>query len=121
MTKDWTGYQRFRPIFARVVDPDKLAWLDHRIASNDVQLWAGDHGAIVTELRRDDDHILYVNTLILGGTDRTELLERLRPEAEHWAASMGCAYSLVEGRTGWRRILPRYGYALAGNALRKEL
>ncbi len=114
MSLDLAAYLRFRPVFARVVEPKDLIALDAKVISGTVQLWTGEAGAIVTEV--DGDRI---NTLIVGG-DQTEIVEKLRPQAEEWARAQGLKGVIADGRKGWRKRLARFGYRFSNGSLRKD-
>jgi hypothetical protein len=119
VTPNWTGYLRFRPIFAKVVEPDDLRELDGKVITGRVQTWVSQNGAIVTELCRGDE--LYINVLIVGG-DGGEIVNILRPQAERWAKTQGCTHVISTGRAkGWARVLAPHGYRPSGDGLRKEL
>lgn len=88
------------------------------IVAGRVQLWAGETGALVTELASDGDgpclHIW------LGGGDLQGILA-LRPGLEAYARGLGCHSVTIDGRPGWSRVLRGYGYACAGGELRRTL
>lgn len=125
MTPDWTGYLRFRPFFARVIEPRDLLKLDGWVREGRAQVWVGRQAAIVTEIAQDDRGDFYIDTLAVGG-DRTEIVETLRPIAEGCAQSLGCTYAFADGRKGWQRVLGKHGYVARGflpraGGIRKDL
>jgi hypothetical protein len=87
------------------------------LAAGRAQLWAGERGAMVTQLVTGPEPFLHV---WLGGGQLTELL-RLRPGIEAWARAQGARAVRIHGRRGWRRALKAVGFAPLGDELRKVL
>ena len=103
---------------ALAVGGDTEAELLAALAADQAQLWAGEAGALVTELVWEADgpclHIW------LGGGDLAGLLA-LRPGLEAYARGRGCRSVTIDGRRGWSRVLRRCGYAPVGNELKRIL
>ena len=85
------------------------------ILSERAHLWCGEDCAGVTEVSGDGRlHIL------LAGGSMAGLLA-MRPDVEAFARALGCRCVYLSGRTGWRRIFPRFGYAFDGEDMVKDL
>ena len=119
---DWAGYRRFRPRFAKAMDPAfyPIEYLDGLILSGRAQLWVGAHAAIVAEIRDYPGGARVVHGLVAAGRIG-EIKAQLIPLAEAWGKAMGCTAAIVESRSGWLRALERQGYEPHQIALRKEL
>lgn len=89
------------------------------ILAGGLQLWPGEHSAIVTEI----EHYPQMKTchLFLAGGDLDEL-KLMLPSIEQWAAQNGCSKVTLAGRKGWQRsFLKDVGYEPGCWAMAKEL
>lgn len=89
------------------------------VDAGEAQLWSGEGSAMVTLV--EDDPCERRLLIWLAGGDLGELVGRLRPAAEAWAAENGCRRVLIIGRAGWERALAREGYAPLARLIAKEL
>lgn len=91
-----------------------------RVKEGRAQLWVADdeRGAIVTELLTYPN-FKTLNYWLVGGELGSVL--RLQPRIEDFARGHECRYVAALGRSGWARILPAYGWRVAGMAYRKAL
>ena len=119
---DWSGYLRFRPDFAEVLDPRlyTIEWLDEQVLSHAVKLWIGREAAIVAQVKHYPTGARDIEGLIAAG-DLEEIAGELIPAAEDFARSMGCVGAIIQSREGWARVLKGQGYQPYQIALRKEL
>jgi len=114
------GWARYRAWLLPALQPDcaSEAELLDDILSGRAQLWAGEAAAIVTQRVCEDGlHRLHV---WLAGGELAEILA-MRPGIEAWARGQGCRHITIDGRTGWRRVLRRLGYAIVGDQLQRTL
>lgn len=89
------------------------------LVSGEMQLWATDTAAVVTEIQTYPR--LKVCHFFLAGGDMARLAHFQRVIAE-WAKSQGCARITLAGRRGWERtFLKGEGYAPTLTTLSKEL
>jgi hypothetical protein len=94
-----------------------LEHVRERVASGDMQLFAGERCAVVTEIATWPTG-LKVCTVVFGGGDLAEL-KPLSEFVQAWAKSEGCTQIEIIGRPGWARALGT-GRAVA-TIFRKEL
>lgn len=90
-----------------------LPLVKKRILQDRALLWLGDNCAGVTETT--DDNQLHIWTA--GGSMRG--LIGLLDDVECFAKLSGCDGVMLGGRTGWRRVMAKYGYALNGDNMVK--
>lgn len=84
---------------------------------NRAQLWRGDRGAMITRLERlPEPHV----SLWKAGGDLADVLS-LGAGIAAWARAQGAVAARVVGRTGWARVLAKYGFEPDGEHLRKAL
>lgn len=91
-----------------------------RVAEGRAHLWVADdeRGAIVTEI------LVYpqfrtLNYWLVGGALDSVL--GLQKRIEDFGRSHDCKYVVALGRGGWAKILPAFGWRIAGTAYRKAL
>jgi hypothetical protein len=82
--------------------------VEKMIAKRELQFWPGQKGACVTEI------IYYprkrfVNVFLCGG-DWKECLKIGEDYIEPWARENGCSAVIQQGRKGWLRRLPKFGW-----------
>lgn len=87
------------------------------IDRGDAQLWCGDKSVLVTEMLKYPRR--KVCRIWLASGEKDELVYRMLPDVETWAASRGCAAVEVVGRKGWLRLLD--GYTQPATVLSKEI
>jgi hypothetical protein len=115
------GYDRFRPLLTEAIDGrfHTIGHLDWMVRTGRAQYWQGRDAAMATEVR-DYPGCRAIHGLAAAG-DLDEIRTVLIPAAEAWGRSLGCAYAIVESRSGWQRALRNHGYELHQVALRKPL
>lgn len=89
------------------------------ILSGEMQLWATDKAALVTEIhlcpRKTRFHVF------LAGGDLTEI-RRLAPILTEWAKGQGCQQITLTGRKGWERsFLQQDGFSTLQYTLFKDI
>ena len=89
------------------------------VRAGEAQLWTSEHAAMITVI--EDDPLERRLLIWLAGGDLDELVDVLRPRAEHWARGQGCRRVVVIGRAGWERALAPEGYAPLARIIAKEL
>lgn len=89
------------------------------LVNGDMQLWATDKAAVVTELQVFPQ-FMACNFFLAGG-DMNELAHFQRVIGE-WAKSQGCERLTITGRRGWERtFLKDEGYVTKWTTFSKEL
>ena len=92
------------------------ALVRERILAGAAQIWPGVRSVLVTQLTEDGR----VTAFGAGGS-MSELLDML-PFVEGFARAQGCRVIEIKGRTGWRRVLSRFGFRFDGSdAMVKDL
>ena len=119
---DWAAYLKWRPAFIRAIDARLYApeWLDGRILAGNAQFWRSEHAAAVTEIRNYPTGAYDVHGLVAAG-DVGAIRDRIIPQVEAWARTIGALGILVESRPGWARALRPAGFASHQLAVRKDL
>jgi len=107
----WAQARRYLP--ENEVIP--LAEVEALLLSEKAQLWCGEGCAGVTEIAGDGR----LHIMLAGG--RMAGLLPMRESVEAFARAMGCAAIFLSGRTGWRRVFRKYGYAIDGEDMVKQL
>lgn len=89
-----------------------------QLSTGHAQLWAGERGAIVTQLVADPEKHAHV---WLAGGDLAELIS-LMPGMLAWGRAQGCKFVAADGRPGWARVLRPFGFKPGeGGILRREI
>lgn len=89
------------------------------VERGEAHLWAGEHSAAVTQWWFfPKDKVL---NLWLAGGDLAELVERMFPAAEVWAAERGATRIMLAGRPGWQRVFAPKGFKVLSTLLIKEI
>lgn len=119
---DWAGYQRFRPQFEQVIDPEfyPITWLDFEVAQGRAWPIIGENAALIVEVRSYPGGVSVAHGLIAAG-DLEEIVNELIPAAEAWGRSKGCKYGLIESREGWAKVLKSHGWETHQVAIIKSL
>jgi hypothetical protein len=94
----------------------ELADVRELCLAGQMQLWPGEHCAVVTEIHRYPRRTGC--NVIFGGGDLEELAT-LQPRIEAWAKAKGCDHITVVGRKGWVRALGQG--EIVASISRKEL
>lgn len=85
--------------------------VEQSVARGTMQLWAGERGALVTEItkypRRKVLHIF------IAGGEMDQVLDFL-PSLHRWADMQGCDALTLSGRVGWKRVLADRGWRQEG-------
>lgn len=76
---------------------------------------AGPHSVIIGMMDKDGTVWLY------GAAGKLEDLLKALPIFELWYYYRGGERVVIPGRSGWKRILPRYGYRVQSEQLEKDL
>lgn len=87
-------------------DTHSLIDVYNSLQSGSAQLWCGDHSVIVTELV--DYPRKRACRIWLAAGNRAELINKMLPDIETWAAAERCKSIEIVGRRGWARILTEY-------------
>jgi hypothetical protein len=82
---------------------------------NRAQLWRGERSAMVTRLIAPGQLHVW-----LGGGNLRELLAMIAGVAA-WGRMQGAQWATLKGRSGWARILTRFGFEDRGGELWKAL
>jgi hypothetical protein len=112
--------ERCRPWLEEALDGGFFSWADvvSAVQHNRAMLWPGRNSAILTE------DTMYptgrVMQVWLAGGDITEILQ-MAPGIESAARLRGCTAVLVEGRSGWGKVLKAHGYEPWSVTLHKAL
>lgn len=92
--------------------------LDQILAGN-LQLWPGESSVVVTEINTYPQRRT-MNYFLAGGNLKE--LQRMVPDLEKWAISVGCSGVTLTGRKGWlRSFLKDSGYSEVWVVMAKEL
>lgn len=84
-----------------------------------MQLWATDRAAVITEIH-EYPQVKACHVFLAGG-DLDEIA-RIQEPLEGWAKSIGCTRMTLAGRKGWQRTFLRdEGYEPAWTVMTKEL
>ena len=86
----------------------------HEIREGRARVFSSDRASMVVET---DGHTAHI--WLAGGRLRDVL--DLHLEVERWARANGYRELTIEGRKGWERFAPRYGFEVCGTMLRKAL
>ncbi len=71
------------------------------------QLWVGDKALVVTEVSTyPKARVMWV---LLAAGD-LEGVMALQEQGAAWGRSVGCMRMVMDGRKGWAKVLPRYGW-----------
>lgn len=109
-----------KPAIQNFGDTHRKRHVWQAIESGDVQLWANETGALVTEIKVYPTGVKLVNAWLAGG-DIAGVVA-LVPEAERFARSKGCKrVGIGLCRAGWSRALSPYGYRQTGVQLTKDI
>jgi hypothetical protein len=119
---EWTSYLEWRPAFATAMDArlHTPEWLDARILAGRARFWRSEHAAAVTEIRTYPTGAYDVHGLVAAG-DVSEIRDRIAPQVEAWARSIGALGIVLESRPGWARALRGRGFVPHQLAVRKDL
>lgn len=114
------AYARWREEFAKALDPEfySIGWLDGRVANGSAQFFSTDRAAILTELRTYPTGWIELHGLVAAG-DRSEIKNRLIPEAENFGQMSGAKSAVIQSRPGWAREMKAHGYSTFQVAIRK--
>lgn len=96
-----------------------LADVEHLVSEGLAQVWQGERSAAVTEIiqqPRQKDFSLW-----LCGGDMEEICETMLPKAAEWAKKEGCTRMLTSGRTGWDRVMKKYGFEPVARICARDL
>lgn len=89
------------------------------LVSGEMQLWANDKAAVITEIQTYPR--MKVCHFFLAGGDLNEL-DLFQRVIGQWAKSLGCTRLTLAGRRGWERSFLRgQGYSPKWSILSKEL
>lgn len=107
-----------KPAIENFGDTHRKRHVWQAIERGDVQLWANDTGALVTEITAYPTGLRMINAWLAGG-DLNGILA-LVPGIEAWAKAKGITKASVSaGRVGWSRKLA--GYRTSGVQMTKDL
>jgi hypothetical protein len=117
----WEEYQRFRPAFAKAMDPrlHRIEYLDSLVFSGRARFWASDQAAIVAQLEQYPSGVWVVEGVIAAG--ELAAVKKLIPCAEEWGRRHGATFAKIESREGWAKALHADGYVPFQLAVMKEL
>lgn len=117
----WAVYLKWRPAFASAMDTRLYTpeWLDGQILAGSAQFWRSERAAAVTEIRNYPTGAYDVHGLIAAG-EVGEVRDRIVPQVEAWARSIGALGIVVESRPGWTRALRSAGFEPHQLAVRKD-
>lgn len=90
------------PAFARSMTDDAETWLD-RCLADQAQLWRDGDLWCITEVRETKAGRVLHGVALAGDYN-----DRLIPEIEAWARSIGCVSAVLSGRRGFAKRLPDY-------------
>jgi hypothetical protein len=82
---------------------DILAAVD----AGDMQTWVNGDSVVISEIIRYPQYSTCDIVLVAGRTDEIMALHEL---VEEFAAENGCIKLRTQGREGWERVLPKYGW-----------
>jgi len=101
-------------------DTHNLDDLQEQLEDGDAQWWQapGTDSCIITEL------VVFPRRRVvrywLAAGELAPVLE-LQPAIDDWARRQGATHAVLEGRRGWERLLPRWGWRARAIAMYKEL
>lgn len=103
------SYEKWRVALWEASNPEfyTLEWQDQLLTSGQLQFWATEAGAIITQVNSFPSGATVCRTHA-GAGNIASLLDDLKPQIEAWAKSQGCTHCMIEGREGWRRAHPEY-------------
>ena len=117
-----TDYLRWRPEFAKVLDPDlyTLDWLDGRVQDGSALFACCGDAAIIVEFRTYPTGARDLHGLIAAGRLES-ITDVLIPQAEVFAKAQGAIATVIESRAGWMKALVKHGYEPHQTCIRKVL
>ncbi|HEY2011382.1 MAG TPA: hypothetical protein VGH23_20505 [Rhizomicrobium sp.] len=83
------------------------------------QFWPAQNSAVVTSINQH--RRVKALTVVHGGGDLAELLDRVEPWLCRYAKMIGCSHITGMGRRGWDRECKKRGYEFAHVTMMKEL
>lgn len=98
---------------------ETIADVERNIESGIYIFWPAPKSAVIT--RVDEYPTGKVLMAVHGGGDLGELMERVIPQLEDFAACNSFDYFGGEGREGWTRVLKSAGYEIAFVTMLKPL
>jgi hypothetical protein len=110
--------ERLRKALARSHENYTIEDLEQELATGRAMLWAGERCALVSTLEQTPTHRFL--HLWLGAGNLSELIS-LEPGVNAHARALGCAYTSIDGRLGWSRVLRKRGFEVIDGELRKML
>lgn len=85
--------------------------VEQSVASGHMQLWAGERGALVTQIiTYPRKKVLHV---FIAGGEMDQVLDFL-PSLHLWADMQDCDTLTLSGRVGWKRVLADHGWRQEG-------
>ncbi len=120
VTQEWVRCRPFiEAALARSPGFETIADVERLIAEGRYQFWPGDAAAAITEVG------VYAQrkalTVVHGGGDLDELIDRMEPAMCAYARANGCDLIMGTGRKGWQRVCERRGYRFGWLVMVKDL
>lgn len=106
-----TPYERWRPEFAKAIDPiyGGISYLDYLVLGTRLaKFWPGENAAIVTRFSYFLDCSIIEGLVAAGDLD--EIINSLIPAAEEYGRAQGARFAVIESRAGWQKALAASGY-----------
>lgn len=98
---------------------ETIADVERKVGAGQYQLWLSDNSAAVTAIQVYP--LKKAVTVIHGGGDLGELVDKIEPALCDYALMMGCSAVMGTGRKGWERTLLGRGYEFAWLTMHKDL
>ena len=115
---------KLRAVYAKVPFWMPLQTLVEQLLEGKMQLWLLiEHDVIVAMFCTricDNFGVKMAEIVLYSGEMNEDIMEHL-PEVEAWAREHGAQGMRFEGRSGWPRLLKKYGYSLEHVAMFKLL
>lgn len=105
-------YRRVRPILLDALFHGGRATSEvsllTKLENNEAYLWTCTNSVFVVAIIDNDFYRSCFVWLTAG--NREELLDHALPRLKEWARSHGCTKLEMNGRIGWLKVLPKYGF-----------
>lgn len=117
-------WKTVRPWIKRAIEAEDIKLHNEEdiytdLMTKDMQLWVMDSACVVTQIQVYPRAKICV-IVLCGGSGMGGWVDGIR-EIEEWAKAEGCDAMKVHGRSGWEKVLNRYGYERSAIVLQKVI
>lgn len=93
--------------------------VERLLSERKYSFWPGENCAVICEIAQYQQK--KVLTVVHGGGDLSELIDKMEPVLCAYALSQGCDLIMGTGREGWKRVCENHGYRFGWLVMVKEL